>query len=508
MTEGYFLLSPVIILVVGAFIILALGFTVKRVSILGYLSLILLTLSLLLTLDMMGLSWSSLMGLDLWNVDSPLIENFHMKVDELSMFFFLIFSVVGLMVVLASITTIAEQRNHPEYYALTLLSISGMMLIACATDLIVLYLAFEFASISMYGLVAFAKKDERSTEAALKFFLMGAVSSAIILFGISLIYGVSAMTPSGTGATTDLLQLQVILDVGLETFHPALLLAMILLLAGFGFKITMFPFHMWAPDVYEGSPSTITALIAAGSKKAGFAAYMKVFLVMLLLVRTDWTMIMGLLAIVTMTVGNVLAISQKNVKRLLAYSSIAQAGYILIGITVASLGSADAELGGYAVSGSLYHILTHSLMAGGAFIIFAGASHLGIGENISDYRGLWKRSPFLSLSLTLVLLSLAGIPPMVGFFSKFVLFSSAILAGDWFIWLAVAGVLNSAISVYYYFQIVKAMYVLEGEETERLTVPGPIFASIMISLVGMIIAAILVGPIFEFGVTAGSALFP
>lgn len=506
MTEPYFLLLPVIVLIVGAFINLALGFVVKKnVAALGYLSLAWLAISLLLTVDMMGVSWSSLIGLDLWNVSSPLIENFHLKVDKLAMFFFLVFNVVGLMVVSASITTIAKEKNHPEYYALTLLSISGMMLIACATDLIVLYLAFEFASISMYGLVAFAKKDERSTEAALKFFLMGAVSSAVILFGISLIYGVSGMT---TGATTDLASLKLALDAGLATFHPTILLAVILLLAGFGFKITMFPFHMWAPDVYEGSPTTITALIAAGSKKAGFAAYMKIFLVMLLLVRMDWAMILGLLAIVTMTVGNVLAISQTNIKRLLAYSSIAQAGYILIGITVASLGSTNPDLARYAVSGSLYHILTHSLMAGGAFIIVAAASHLGVGENISDYKGLWKRSPFLSLSLTLILLSLAGIPPLVGFFSKFFLFSSAVDAGDWFIWLAVAGVLNSAISVYYYFRIVKAMYVLEGEEEARITVPGPVFASIMIALAGIAIAAILVGPIFDFGVAAGGTLFP
>jgi NADH-quinone oxidoreductase subunit N len=506
MTDAYLALLPVIVLIVGAFVSLALGFLVKkRVEALGYASLVWLLISLLLTIDMMGLSWTSALGLDLWSGDAALEEVFHLRVDELALFFFLVFDVVGLMVVSASITTIAKEKNHPEYYALTLLSISGMMLIACATDLIILYLAFEFASISMYGLVAFAKKDERSTEAALKFFLMGAVSSAIILFGISLIYGVSGMT---TGATTDLAALQGALGAGLETFHPTILLAVILLLAGFGFKITMFPFHMWAPDVYEGSPTTITALIAAGSKKGGFAAYMKIFLVMLLLVRTDWVMILGLLAIVTMTVGNVLAISQKNIKRLLAYSSIAQAGYILVGITVASLSSTDPNVSQYAVSGTLYHILTHSLMAGGAFIIVAAASHLGIGENVSDYRGLWKRSPFLSLSLTLILLSLAGIPPLVGFFSKFILFSSAVFAGDLFIWLAVAGVLNSAISVYYYFQIVKAMYVLEGEEEEPLAVPGPLVVSIMIALVGIIIAAILVGPIFDFGVIAGGTLLP
>jgi NADH-quinone oxidoreductase subunit N len=506
MTESYFLLAPVFILVIGAFINLALGFVIKkRVELIGYLSLVFLIISLLLTLDMMGVSFTELVGLDIWNVDSPLISTFHMKVDELSMFFFLIFSIVGLIVVSASITTIAGQRNHPEYYALTLLSLSGMMLIACATDLIMLYLAFEFASISMYGLVAFAKKDAKSTEAALKFFLMGAVSSAIILFAISLIYGVSGMT---TGATTDLMSLRVVLDQGIETFHPVILLSVVLLLAGFGFKITMFPFHMWAPDVYEGSPTTITALIAAGSKKGGFAAYMKVFLVMLLLVRMDWAMLLGILAIVTMIVGNVLAISQKNIKRLLAYSSIAQAGYILIGITVASLGSTDPEIAKYAVSGSLYHILTHSMMAGGAFVIVAAVSHLGVGEEISDYRGLWKRSPFLSLSLTLILLSLAGVPPLVGFFSKFVLFSSAVFAGDWFIWLAVAGVLNSAISVYYYFFVIKAMYVLEGEEEERLEVPVPLLVSIMISLIGIVIAAALVGVIFEFGVTAGGTLFP
>jgi len=466
-------------------------------------------LALLVNLDLMGLSWSHAIGLDLWPVPgsqgSVVLQDLRLEVDGFATFFNLVFLTVLILAVLASRGYVKrDEPNQAEYYALLFLAVTGMMFVAAATDLLVLYLAFELSSLSTFALVAFRKKDKRATEASLKFFVIGAVSSALILFGIS-----GVIDP--TSPTTSLADLKgmvtspAVQDAGLE---PPFIIALVFLLAGFGFKVATVPFHMWAPDVYEGSPTTVSTFLAAGSKKVGIAAMFKVFLIALLAMQVDWVLAVAALAIITQTVGNVLAIPQRNIKRMLAYSSIAQAGYILIAIVVGSLAvSPDVraqDAAAYGLAGGLYHVLTHALMKAGAFLVVAAASVLFIGEHIDEWKGLGKRSPFLAFAMLIFLLSLAGIPPLGGFFSKFFLFSSAVGASDpgfgspWFLWLAVAGVLNSALSLYYYARVIRAMYILEPTDPRPIEPPTSMSVAIAVALVGIVLAGLLAQPIIEF----------
>jgi NADH-quinone oxidoreductase subunit N len=251
----------------------------------------------------------------------------------------------------------------------------------------------------------------------------------------------------------------------------------------------MVPFHMWAPDVYEGAPTPISGLLAAASKKMGFAAFFKIFLIGILVSKAQWEAAVAVLAIVTMTVGNLIAVSQTNIKRMLAYSSIAQAGYILIALPVATQ---------YALAGGIFHILTHAFMKSGAFMIVAAMGAVAVGERLDDFKGLSKRSPFLAFSMTLFLLSLAGMPPLAGFASKFVLFSSAVYSSlepgqSWLIWLAIAGVLNSALSLYYYARVIKFMYMEKGAEG-KIRVPPMMGAAIAFAVVMVVLIGVFPDP--------------
>jgi NADH-quinone oxidoreductase subunit N len=281
------------------------------------------------------------------------------------------------------------------------------------------------------------------------------------------------------------------------------LLAIVLLVAGLGFKVAIVPFHMWAPDVYEGAPTPISGLLAAASKKMGFAALFKIFFVAVIIYQFDWEEAMAILAVVTMTVGNLIAVSQTSIKRMLAYSSIAQAGYILIALPVATE---------YAVAGGMFHILTHAFMKSGAFMVVAAMGAVSIGERLDDFKGLAKRSPFLAFTMTLFLLSLAGIPPLAGFASKFVLFSSAVYASfeasrEWLVLLAVAGVLNSALSLYYYARVIKYMYMEKGPE-ERILVKPWVKTAIVIAVLMTVIIGILPDVFVEACKEAAEAAFP
>jgi len=513
----------VIILVAVAFLLVFLGFAVRRPGVLWGVAMAGVVLALLVNLDLMGLTWSRLLGLAYWPVpalgESGALPALKLEVDTFAAFFNLVFLVVGLLAILASRAYVKrEEPNQAEYYALLLFALVGMMLVAAATDLLVLYLAFELSSLSTFALVAFRKKDKRATEASLKFFIIGAVSSALILFGISLVYILAgAIDPANpTTSLAGLKQMVASPVVQARGLEPPLIIALVFLLAGFGFKVATVPFHMWAPDVYEGSPTTVSAFLAAGSKKVGIAAMFKVFLVALLAVQVDWILAVAALAIVTQTVGNVLAIPQRNIKRMLAYSSIAQAGYILIAIVVASLAvnsNPDSQrVAAYGLGGGLYHVFTHAFMKAGAFLVVAAAAVLFVGEHIDDWRGLGKRSPFLAFAMLIFLLSLAGIPPLGGFFSKFVLFSGAIYASDpvipgsnpWFLWLAVAGVLNSALSLYYYARVIRAMYILEPADPRPIEAPASMNLAIAIAVIGVVLSGLLAQPIIEFLQSAAS----
>ena len=510
---------PEIILVAAALASAILGFAVgRRTHVLWAWTLAALAVAMFLTLDMMGLGVTRLLGLDLYEVpvsgaaggSGDFAATWKMRVDTFALFFHIVFMFVALLAVVASRSFIRPEEPHQgEYYCLILLAVVGMMLTAAATDLFVLYLAFELSSLSTFALVAYRKKDRASTEAALKFFVIGAVSSAIILFGISIVYGVAGATSiAGLGQSlTDLTVLQKgLVFPAVRPMEPPLIVAIVFLLAGFGFKVAVVPFHMWAPDVYQGAPTTISAFLAAGSKKVGIVALFKVFLTALLSIQQDWVAAIAVIAIVTQTVGNLFAIPQRNIKRMLAYSSIAQVGYILIAIAVGAVaaGGSDAEkaVAAVALMGGMYHVLTHAIMKGGAFLVVGATASAGIGEELADYRGLSRRMPFAAGAMGIFLLSLAGIPPFGGFFSKFFLFSSAINAmpyNPWFLALAVSGVLNSALSLYYYARVIWYMWVLDPPEgATRVPMGKAIAVAIAIAFVMIWVTGIGAFPFISY----------
>jgi proton-translocating NADH-quinone oxidoreductase chain N len=419
--------------------------------------------------------------------------------DEYSGLFMLVFVSVGIVVVLGSPEFIKNEKNHGEYYALILLAITGMTVVAEAKDLIALFVGLEIAGISSFALSGFRKSEKRSAEAATKYFIVGGFSSALTLFAISLLYGVAGTT-SIQGIYDQLLAPS---SAWIASSEPIVLLAAVLLFAGFGFKIAIVPFHMWAPDVYEGAPTPISALLAAASKKMGFAALFKVFLVGLFASKMQWDEAAAVLAIITMTVGNLIAISQTSVKRMLAYSSIAQAGYILIVLPVGTE---------YAVAGGLFHIITHAFMKSGAFLVLAAMGAVAIGERLDDFKGLGRRAPWLAFAMTLFLLSLAGIPPLAGFASKFVLFSSAVYAStaagmQWLIWLAIAGVLNSALSLYYYARVIKKMYMEKGPE-DRIVLTPMLKMAVAIAAIMVVLLGVYPNAVIDACKAAAHAVFP
>lgn len=395
------------------------------------------------------------------------------------------------MLIVAIFTTVGSfnymrKKNYPAvYYSLILLSTIGMVLVAYSTDLVMLFVAWELMSIPTYVLVGFMKKNPSSNEAALKYFLFGALSSAIIVYGISLSYGLTGSTNIG-----EVIQGYSSLDPSLL---PLALLSVGMFIAGFGFKMGLVPFHQWLPDTYEGAPPTITTLLAAGTKKAGFAATIRIVVLGMVVLNLDWTLALGVIAVMTMTIGNIAAIMQKNLARMLAYSSIAHAGYILIGLAVAPY----SPLG---LQGSLYQILNHAVMKGAAFIAIAGIVTTLAVTHIDKLKGLGRRMPITSLGLVISLFALAGVPPLAGFWSKIMLFGGALDAGStiwWAPWLAIAGVLNSALSLAYYGWITRKMY-FEGETEKRVSEPKSIIAIMIFSIVFLVGFGVYPDPIIKF----------
>jgi proton-translocating NADH-quinone oxidoreductase chain N len=374
---------------------------------------------------------------------------------SLGLVFQAMFLLAALLVTLASTSRPSEERGAPIFFGLVLLATLGALLVTVSADLIFLLLAVELTSIATYVLVGYTRRGLRPLEAAMKFYIVGAVSSALSFFGASLLFGAYG--------TTNLFALKAV--AGAVGSPVLALVGYGFLIAGLAFKATAVPFHAWAVDVYDGAPDDVSAFLAGGTKKVGFYAYFLVFLGPILFVTVGGQdnpfsgspfaigpileVTLGVLAVVTMTVGNVLALLQKEMKRLLAYSSISQAGYMLLGVAI---GTAPA------VAGATFQIFAHVLMKGAAFLVVAAVAGLGVGPLVDDWRGLGQRRPMLSVAFALFLLSLAGVPLTVGFVSKFVLFSAAVQAQGFFVWLAVAGLLNSALSVFYYARVLKAMF--------------------------------------------------
>ena len=396
------------------------------------------------------IAWISLAGLALTAVVLLPYASEHttaargmIAVDAFGTFFqFLFLFAAGLTILMSPRYLQVEGARPGTYYFLVLTATLGMMFMASGLDLVTIFIGLETMAISFYILAGFIKPNRRSNEAAVKYFLLGTFSLGLLLYGISILYGLTA--------TTNLRQIATLLAG--ENHHPWLPLGVILVVAGIGFKIAAVPFHMWAPDVYEGAPTPITAFLSVGSKAASFAMLFRIFFEGLPAVNDQWGLLFYALAILTMTIGNIAALTQSNIKRLLAYSSIAHAGYLLVAIVAAT------RVPQTGIKAALVYLVVYAFMQFGAFaVVTLLRRHDVIGEELKDLSGLFQRSPLAGSAMLLFMLSLGGIPPTAGFMGKFWLFSAAIDSG--YVWLAVIGVLNSAISLYYYVRVVVFMYV-------------------------------------------------
>jgi NADH-quinone oxidoreductase subunit N len=377
--------------------------------------------------------------------------------DRYSTFFIIVFIAAAFLTLLLSSDFLREHAvEFGEYYALVLLSTAGMVMLAMAGDLVTVFLGIETMSVGVYVLTGSFRKSKRSTEAALKYFMTGAFATGFLFYGIALVYGMAGTTNLHeiAKASTEL------------SSRPAFLFGEFMLIVAFGFKIAAVPFHMWAPDAYEGAPTPVTAFMSAGVKAAAFAAMLRIFLIsfggtILPFGRMGWGSTLGVIAAITMTLGNVAALRQENVKRLLAYSSISHAGYLLIGLVAAGVGEGAAQ--GAAVSAMLYYLLAYTFTTVGAFGVIAWLGSRGDERlMIDDWAGLASRYPGAALAMTIFMLSLGGMPPMAGFFGKFYVFRAAMQShNDQLLWLVVVAVLNSVVSIFYYLRIVMAMYFRE-----------------------------------------------
>jgi NADH-quinone oxidoreductase subunit N len=405
-------------------------------------------------------------------------------VDKFALFFKLLFPVMTALVILASTDYVSRfERFQGEYYALVLLSTLGMMLISAATDLISIFVALELISISLYALVGFLK-DSKSSEASLKYLLLGAIASAILLYGMAFVFGFTGKTQLGEIS-------QAIQSIGLPGASAAsgLMLGLVLLIVGFGFKIAAFPFQMWVPDVYEGAPTPITAYLSVASKAAGFAIILRLFYTAFSFptwLSLDWGMVFAVLAAIGMTVGNIVAIPQTNIKRMLAYSSIAQAGYLILGIATMGFSPMVSRLG---QSSLLFFLAGYAVTNLGAFIAVIALSNKVGSDRISDYDGMGKRAPMIALALTLCLVSLTGIPPTAGFMAKFYIFSSAVQHN--LLWLVIIAVLNSVISAYYYLRVVKVMWFNEPKFEGKISSSIALRVALLTCCLGVILLGVL-----------------
>lgn len=376
-----------------------------------------------------------------------------------------------------------------EFYVLMLISTVGMSLMASAADIIMLYLAIETTSIPMYILAGFMTRDDKSTESGFKYMLFGAAASTIMLYGFSLLYGFSGQTNI----------YQIALSFyDLQFPKIAVLGSLLLILVGFSFKISAFPFHFWAPDVYEGAPTPIAGFLSTASKAAGFVVVLRVLVAIFTPSATpDWINLLAIVSVLTMTVGNVLALVQKNIKRLLAFSSIAHAGYILIGVVALS------QLG---LTSVVFYLIAYLITNLAAFGIVVTFSQVVGSDEISAYSGLSRRKPWLALAMMVAFLSLAGMPPLAGFVAKVFVFAAAVKVG--LVWLAFVGILNSIVGLYYYLTVLKYVYLFRSDdESKPLTISRPYSIALTILILGIILVGTLFGPWFNLSTQIASALF-
>jgi len=400
------------------------------------------------------------------------------RVDDFAVFFKVVFlAILGALFLFSGEYLEKRRVKVGEFYVLSTFATLGAMVMAASHNLITIYLGLELLTIASYVLAGMLKNDARSSEASLKFFLVGALTSGVILYGVSLLYGLSGSTDLGVIAQA---------IAGGENSH-LVIAATIFVIAGFGFKVAAVPFHMWAPDTYDGAPTPTSAFLITASEAAGFAALLRILVIGLGSVADVWQFAIAILAAVTMTYGNVTAILQTRTKRMLAYSAIAQAGYVLVGVAVASQAS---------VSAMLYYLLVYAFMTIGAFAVVIMLGNHIPSEEIEDFKGLAQRAPGFALAMAILLISLVGIPPTAGFFGKFILFRSAVEGG--LTWLAQLMVINSVISVPYYYRVIRNMYVSEAERPARLVTRTGIKVVVGVSVAVTIVLGIFPEPLVRF----------
>lgn len=456
---------PEIILTAFALAALILGLFTKKKGALGILCLA-------------GISLAVLFLQQSYKATGPLFSGMLLN-DSFSEFFKEIsLLITGFVILISMGYKPFSGEDSGEYYFLLLSVTVAMMFAVSSNNLIMIYIALETVSLISYILVAFLKRDSLSSEGALKYFLFGALSTGIMLYGISFIYGLFG--------TTDLAAISTALETGNVNSFAAFI-SLILILAGLSFKCALVPFHMWAPDAYQGAPTPIAALISAGPKAIGFAVLIRIFLKNFFPLFPNWVDLITIISIFTMTAGNLIAISQDNIKRMLGYSSIAQAGYILIGFAVGTPRG---------VEGALFYILAYVLMNLGAFGCVVLISNSIRSDRIKNYAGLYKKDPVIAFMLTAFLLSLAGIPPLAGFLGKFLVFAAAIESK--FLLLAVAGVINSVVALYYYIRVVKYMYMDEPKTMEIEPRPVALQIALIAALAGILIVGLFPVPFLNW----------
>jgi NADH-quinone oxidoreductase subunit N len=405
-------------------------------------------------------------------------------IDGFALIFRAIFLLAAALAIAISIRYLdIEREQHGEYYSLILFATVGMMFLGAGYDLISLYIGLELMALTFYVLVAFTKRDRRSNEAGMKYFLLGAFSSGILLYGMSIVYGLTGSTNLGEiGRSLN--------NIG--DLRPLLLIGMIALAAGLFFKVAAVPFHMWAPDAYEGAPTSVTAFLSTGSKAASFALYARIFFVALAPMHVDWAPLLGIVAALTIVVGNWAAITQENSKRLLAYSSISNAGYLLLGIIANN---------SYGNIGLVIYLLVYTLMNMGAFGVIISLRRRGIiGDNVDDMTGLAYKAPGIAAMMTIFMLSLGGLPMTGGFMGKWFLIGGLIQRGDanhvsWYYWLAGWAVINIVVSFYYYIRFIRVMYLGDRVADEQpLTLSPALQTAMVAALVGILFIGVYPQP--------------
>jgi len=443
-------------------------------------------------------------GLSVWYLVAGTGENpislygNSLVVDRMSLFFAFVFASVTVLVVVASYDYMRDHSYQAEYYALVMLAATGMTLMAAANSLAVVFVSLELSSLPSFALVAILKQNRGSVEAGLKYFLVGALSSAIFVYGVSLVYGVtgSLLLPEVANGVADT-QLTGVLGIGV-----------LMILGGFAYKTASVPFHFWAPEAYEGAPAPVAAFLSSASKAAGFAVAFRVLTVAFPVeelitgatASVNWVLAAQILAVVTMTLGNFAAATQSEVKRMLAYSSVGHAGYVLIALAALS-GSSDQ----FVLAGGMAHLLVYGFMNTGAFLFIALAEYWSVGRTFEDYNGLATRAPFACVAMTVFLFSLAGLPPFGGFMSKYFLFAGAVRAGFW--WLAAVGAINSALSLYYYSRVVKAMWIEDASgEFDIESKPVGLYTAIVAAAVVTVLLLPGFGSVWQFATDAAAAL--